>query len=177
MLTLTVLMLTMTGDVGARSARLLDEPALRLAQVDAPPLVPVEPSDAQVSAAQLQVDLDALKRQRPGIGGPISLVAIGGSLAILGGVYTLVGASTSGFGVSAVASMIYVGIGLLAVGVPMAVLGVWLLVTRLGDRAAIDAEMKRLRQQLDVARERERVAPTWTPPVSMVVPALELARF
>ena len=175
MLALTLALLTASSaDVGTRSARLLDDAPL-VAQADAPPMVPLEQSEAQVSAAQLQVDLDALKKQRPGLGGPITLVALGGGLALTGGLYVLLGA-TSGGAVSAFSSLMFVGIGALAVGVPMAVIGVWMLVNRLQDRAAIDAESARLRKQLEQQRTRERYAPP-LPSAAAVADGLLLARF
>lgn len=149
MLALTLVMLSLPGQIGSpRGVHLLDDAPL-LAQ--APPLVPLEPgaSDAQVSVQQLQVDLDALKKARPSIGGGIALVTTGGGVAALGALYLALSAS-----LGAPIVIIYVGAALLAVGLPLAVIGIWLLYNRLEDRTRIDAETRVLKEQL---RQRQRL--------------------
>jgi hypothetical protein len=173
MLALSLILLTVTGDVGVpRAARLLDAPTV-LAQ-GSPPLVPsATVSDGQVSAAQLQVDIDGLKRQRPGLGGAITLIAVGGSLSLVGALYLVMGASSGGF-VSALGSLMFVGLASVGIGVPMTILGVWMTVNRLAERAAIDDELKRLKLQLDEARLRG--PPAYRPPTSGGAPQVELGR-
>lgn len=151
MLALTLLLLSVPAQIGApRGVHLLDDAPL-LAQ--APPLVPVEPqaSDAQVSARQLEVDLEALRKARPSIGGGIALVTTGGGLAALGGLYLALSAA-----LGAPMAIIYVGGGLLAVGLPLAIIGVWLLYNRLEERGRIDAESKVLKEQLQQRRRLEQ---------------------
>lgn len=180
MLTLTLLVVTMSG--GMPSARLLDAPLV--AEV-APPLVPstVAPSDAQVSAAQLQVDLEALKRERPSLGAPITLLAVGGSFGLLGAVYLI---TSAGFGpvLGAVSPLLVLGIIGVGAGVPMLVIGTWLLINRVGERSRIDAEMTRLKGQLQQRRQEERLAPPQQqqmdeppPQVQGPSPTLRLAQF
>ncbi len=154
MLALCLVMLSLPGQIGTpRGVRLLADAPL-LAQ--APPLVPSEtvPSDAQVSAQQLEVDLAALKKARPSIGGGVALVASGGGVAALGGLYLALSAT-----LGAPAVIIYLGAGLLGVGLPLAVIGIWLLYNRIEERARIDAETKVLKEQLQQRRRIEQLQP------------------
>lgn len=158
MLALTLVMLSLPGQIGApRGVHLLDDAPL-LAQ--APPLLPADPvaSDAQVSAQQLQVDLDALKKARPGLGGGIALVSTGGGLAALGGLYLGLSAA-----LGAPLFIIYVGVGLLCVGLPLAVIGLWLLYNRIEDRTRIDAETKVLKEQLRAKQRLDQAVPQQRP--------------
>lgn len=141
MLSFTLIVLTQIGSPGG--VRLLD---------DAPLLAQLVPSDAQVSAQQLQVDIDALKKQRPSLGGGIALVSTGGGLALLGGLYLALSVAIPfGGGLSAVLILGIVG---LAIGLPLAGIGVWMLFTRGDDRRRIDDEIKSLRQQLQLIEPR-----------------------
>lgn len=151
MLSLSLVILSLTGQIGEpRGVRLLEDTPY-LAQAPLPPLPPLPPStgpgtDAEVSAQQLQIDIDALRRQRPSLGGGIALLASGGGVALLGGFYLLLGATSFGFG--GVSSLLIIGVAGLVIGLPLAVIGVWLLVNRLEERKRIDDETARLRQEL-----------------------------
>ena len=164
MLALTLVALSL-GQIGSpRGVHLLDDTPL-LAQA-APPLVPtadLQPqSDAQVSAQQLQVDLAALKQQRPSIGGGIALVSAGGTVALL---------SVSYLGLSGVAffaginPFIMIGAVGLGVGLPLVVIGIWLLYNRLEERKHIDEQTARLKKELQLRQpQRTPSVPANTPP-------------
>ncbi len=145
LLSFTLIVLTQIGSPAG--VHLLD---------DAPPRAQVAPlmmpSDAQVSAQQLQVDIDALRKQRPSLGGGIALVSTGGGLALLGGLYLVVSVAIP-FG-GALSPLLILGVIGLAVGLPLAGVGVWLLFTRIADRQRIDEEIKSLRQQLQLVQPR-----------------------
>lgn len=171
MLAFTLVVLSQIG--APHGVRLLDDAPL-LAQVDAPPppLVPsaAPPSEAQVSAQQLQVDLDALKKQRPGLGGGIALVSAGGTVALLGVLYLAV--SSAAFFGGGLNPFVIVGAVCLGVGLPLVAIGVWLLYNRLEERKRIDDETKSLKDQL----QRMRPAPghqqprQYAPPPSDIPP-------
>lgn len=171
MLALTLVLLSVSGEIGTpRGVRLLDD-APWLAQV-APPLVPADApaSDAQVSAQQLQVDLDALKKQRPGLGGGITLVSLGGSTTLLGALcLALSGLAFGGAGANPFLIIGAVGLG---IGLPLVAIGVWLLYNRLEERKHIDVETARLKQQLRQrqAQPREYAPPTAPPPPDLPPP-------
>ena len=97
MLSFTLVLLSQIGT--PQGVHLLDDAPLLLAQV-APPLLPAtQPStDAQVSALQLQVDIAALKKQRPGLGAGIALVSAGGTSALLGALYMGLSTAIGSFG-------------------------------------------------------------------------------
>lgn len=162
MLTLTIALVSVTGSIGQpQGVRLLDDAPL-LAQV-APPLVPADqpPSDATVSAQQLEVDLVALKKARPGLGGAITLLAVGGGVAIVGGIYAglsaAIGSFTGGLNI-----ILIVGVVGLAIGLPLAAIGAWMLYNRLEDRKRIDDQSKQLKLQL---QQLQRPAnPAWPQP-------------
>ena len=170
------------GQLGAapRAAHLLDEVAAQV-PLDAP-LVQAEP--VRVSAAQLQVDIAALKRMRPSVGGGIGLMVAGLSVAAAGGLYLGLGASLSGLGGSGLEIFAYLGGGLMAIGLPLAMAGIWLLVTRGAERELIDDEMERMKKQLAAQQRLEQQfrAPVGPPPpfpsgALQRVPTVEVARF
>lgn len=126
-----------------RAVRLLEDVALaQLPPVPPPVDAPLAAPAPFVSAQQLQVDIAALKRMRPGIGGGIALIAAGGGLGIAGGFYVAIGLAAT------VAPVWAIGVGALAVGLPLAVIGIWLLVNAIPERARIDAEITKLRREL-----------------------------
>jgi hypothetical protein len=148
-----------------------------------PPLLPAEPllSDAQASASQLQIDIEALRKGRPGLGGAITLISVGGTFAILGAIYA---ATSAGLGtvLGGINSLLIIGIVGLAIGVPMIVIGVWMIVNRIAERSRTDEEIKRLRVLLDERRKQEReFAPPpgqgFAPQVMAPRPSLVLALF
>lgn len=160
MLSFTLVILAQIGN--PQSIHLLDDSPL-LAQVAAPPLLPSSPpaTEGQVSARQLQADLDALKRQRPGLGGSITLLAIGGGATVVGALYLLLSTSVGlAFG-GGLNPFLLIGALGLGVGVPLLVIGVWLLYNRLEDRRRIDQESKSLRQQLQQIQPSD---PRYAPP-------------
>jgi hypothetical protein len=156
--------LVLLCQIGApQGVRLLEDAPL-LAQ--APSLVP----EARVSAAQLQVDLEALRKMRPSVGGGIALVASGATSALLGGLYLGIGASVGTFA-GALNPFIVLGAIGLGLGGPLVMIGVWLLYNRIEERNRIDAEMKSLRLQLQQARPPPRpFAPPSRPPPSEILP-------
>lgn len=185
MLALTFVVLSQIG--APHGVRLLDDAPL-FAQADAPPpLVPstAPASEAQVSAQQLQVDLDALKKQRPGLGGGIALVSAGGTVALLGVLYLAV-SGTAFFGVG-LNPFLIVGVVCLGVGLPLVAIGVWLLYNRVEERKRIDEETRSLKQQLQRLRPppqqqwqpRQYAPPSDLPPPQVRGPdsTLLMARF
>lgn len=159
--------------IGApQRVRLLEDAPVLLAQ--SPSLVmPVPATEARVSAAQLQVDLEALRKMRPSVGGGIALVASGGTAALLGALYLGIGAGLGSLG-SAVSPFFVLGAIGLSVGGPLIMIGVWLLYNRIEERNRIDAEMKSLRLQLQQARPAARPSapyvPASPPPPTELVP-------
>ena len=144
--------------------------------VDAPVLM----TEAPVSVAQLQVDLDALKRLRPSLGGGVALVIVGGSGALLGGLFVAL-ALSFGSVASSVLPILVLGVVGLAIGLPLAVIGTWLLINRVEERGRIDALSATLRVQLLEQRAREQrqpfSLPALPPQVLGPLPDLVLARF
>lgn len=154
--------LVLLSQIGApQGVHLLDDTPL-LAQVG-PPLTPAPASEAQVSAQQLQVDLDALKKQRPGLGAGIALVSSGGTTALLGGLYLGLSSALGSFA-GAVNPLMVIGAIGLAIGLPLVIIGVWILYNRLEERQLIDAETKKLREEL------KRVQPRPPPPQRQYAP-------
>ena len=184
MLALTLVALSL-GQIGSpRGVHLLDDTPL-LAQVE-PPLVPAaEPqSQAQVSAQQLQVDLDALKKQRPSLGGGTALVASGGTVALTGAFYLAI-SSLASFG-GGINLFIIIGAVGLGIGLPLVAIGIWLLYNRIEDRKHIDEETARLKKELQLRQpQRSPNGPTITPPgldipppqVRGPAPTMLIARF
>ncbi|MDP1825790.1 MAG: hypothetical protein Q8L48_21185 [Archangium sp.] len=169
MLALTLVVLSQIG--APQGVHLLDDAPL-FAQADAPPpLLPsaAPASEAQVSAQQLQVDLDALKRQRPGLGGGIALVSAGGTVALLGVLYLAV--SSAAFFGGGLNPFLIVGAVCLGVGLPLVAIGVWLLYNRMEERKRIDDETKSLREQLQRMRPTTPQQPRqYAPPPSDIPP-------
>lgn len=149
------LLLTQSIADTPRSARLLETTVLAqlppAPSADAPLAAP--PTEL-VSAAQLQVDIAALKRMRPGIGGGIALIAAGGGLSVAGGFYLAIGLAAT------VVPIWAIGVGALVVGLPLAVIGIWLLINAIPERARIDREIDLLRRQL-----AQPIAPQPLPPM------------
>lgn len=176
MLALALTLSLCSGQLGAvpRSAHLLEDSVL----AQAPAAINLEPG---VSSAQLEVDLKALKRLRPSIGGGIALLVSGLSASAAGGLYMALGlglSSVSGLGVIAI-----MGGAVLAIGLAASMLGLWLIITRGAERELVDNEMARLKAQLEMQRgaPQEKRGPAVPPPPpfpqASVLPALEVARF
>jgi hypothetical protein len=165
MVALTLLVLCQIGS--PQGVRLLDDAPVLLAQA---PLIPLPPTEARVSSAQLQVDIEALRKMRPSVGGGIALVASGGTAALLGGLYLGIGSGLGSLG-TAVSPFFVLGAIGLAVGAPLIMIGVWLLWNRIEERNRIDEEMKSLRLQLQQARPPPRPStPHYPPPPSEILP-------
>lgn len=135
MLALTTLLLTLSGDVNVHSARLLDAPPA-FAQVE----------DAQLprtSIPQLEVDIRALERMKPSLGGVGALFGVGGGVALGGGLFLFLGAITASTEV-----FLIVGGTALGIGVTLVAVGIWLLVERINERGRINDTIRELKQQL-----------------------------
>lgn len=178
MIALALLVLTLPAQASLadhlpRGVHLL-EPAL-LAQADAP-LLETEATSAPVTVEQLQAELSALRRMRPSLGLPVTLVSVGGSSGLLGVLYLAISLAMGSF--AQTTPFLALGLVFLGVGLPLAILGGWFLYHRLGDRTRIDAEVRSLTTQL-----RQLQAPPGGPPpgavpvVTVAPPALLLARF
>ena len=160
---LTLVLLSLTSQIGSpHGVRLLDDAPL-LAQI-APPLLPVDGapateaplSDAQVSAQQLQVDIDALKKSRPALGGGIALVSAGGTTALLGALYLAVSGIAGGAFAGGINLFVVIGAVGLGIGLPLVAIGVWLLYNRLEERKRSDDEIGRLKGQLQQKQLQQR---------------------
>jgi len=159
-LVLTLALTLTAGQLGSvpRSARLVEAQL----PADAPMAIP----EPEVSSAQLQLDLQALKRMRPSIGGGIGLLIGGTVAAAAGGLYLGIGLGLSAS--SGIVVLAYLGGGIVALGLPLAVVGVWLLITRTAEREPIDKEIIKLNVQLQqqLRREAQRRRAFAVPPPS-----------
>lgn len=170
MLAFALVLLTASADSAPRAARLLDDAPL-VAQVSPAPVVPApEVSDAQVSVQQLQVDIDALRRQRPNLGAGIAFTVSGGGVALFGGFFLFMAAITSAFVPVTANPLFIIGIAGLVIAAPFVVIGVWLLVNRIEERNRIDAELTQLRRQLDQKLREQPPAPRRPAPGTYPVP-------
>lgn len=171
MLPLALLVLTLPAQASLadhlpRGVHLV-EPGL-LAQADAPRLAPELPS-APVTVEQLQAELVALRRLRPSLGLPITLLSVGGGSGLLGVLYLAIGLATGSF--AQTTPFLVLGLVFLGVGLPLAILGGWFLYHRLGDRTRIDAELRSLTTQL----RQLQSAPAGPPPPPGAVPVVTVA--
>jgi len=112
--------------------------------LDDSPLLPS--SDAEVSALQLQADIDGLKKQRPGLGAGVALTIAGGSASLLGALYSALSFAAG------VPGLLIIGAVGLGIGLPLIVLGAWLLYNRIEVRNRIDEEIVRLRRELQIRK-------------------------
>ncbi len=145
-MSLMLVLAGLSGDVSLKDhlpsgVWLLDDGAL----AQSPPPLPqrsVEDPPVQVrSLSQLKADYAALEDSKPGLAGGIVLLAIGGTIAVNGLFALLFGSLSSTF---LIVGLVFAGIGL-----PLALVGVWLLVTRIAERRAIDAELEGIQRQID----------------------------
>jgi hypothetical protein len=142
---------------------LLDDGAL----AQSPPPLPQradESPPAMLSKSQLKAQYDELENSKPGLAGGIVLLAVGGVVALNGLVVMLYGIFLP--------SLFIAGLVIVGVGLPLAAVGIWLLLTRIAERRAIDAELENLQLQIDRA-EAPNFVSALTPPQRGVV----LARF
>jgi hypothetical protein len=95
---------------------------------------------------ELKLELQQLDERRPGLGGPITMVSIGGTL-LLDGAFLLLSTrsafSGGGFPIG------YIFVAILAVGTGLLVPGIWLLWTRREPRAVFGERMDAITSQLD----------------------------
>jgi hypothetical protein len=157
-LVLSLTLLTLTGQITAPSAHLLDAPVV------------APSSEMAVSAAQLKVDLAALKRLRPGLGAPITLISVGGGIVGFGVIYVLLSIALTG--VSSISTDFLVVLAGIAgaVGGPLLMVGIWLLVDRLEVRSRIEHESARLKRELSAFQRRDPVG-------AVTAHSMVLARF
>jgi hypothetical protein len=138
-----------------RTEARLQKVAAYLAPDDAtgPHLIPVE----RMSRTELNAELERLERERPGLGGPIALMAIGGALTFPA-VYLLVGA-ISGAGGWANVILGLAGVILSAAAVTMVVIGIVLLVKRIPPRNQMAQRMDDLKARLDTLNKSDAPSP------------------
>lgn len=107
----------------------------------------------EISVEQLQTDLKAVRKLNPSLAAPIIFMTSGFGVAFGAGVYFLTG-TTAG----TVAATVLVVIGGLAVAAAcvLVAVGAYMLFNRIEQRVAIAAETRRLTQELQLARRRER---------------------
>lgn len=155
MLTTTLAMLV-TAMVSNPSAHLLD-PAL-LAQAEAPPSLTLPPMNPAATPEQLRAEIRELESLKPSLGLPITLLVIGGIVAVNGlGVVVLGIISTP---------LLLVGLVITGIGVPLLILGAVLLSNRIAERKQYNEEIELRENRL---RQYERMGPQspaspWPPP-------------
>lgn len=128
---------------------------------------------AQTPAAQLLYEIAALRRERPGIGGAVTLLGIGGGLGIAGAFYFLISGLVGGFTFSN--PLMVIGLVGMCIGLPMALIGTWLLIGKLNERHRIGEEIHRLETELKQVRARGLT--TQGPPEFVPMGMATLARF
>src|SRR4051794_28374581 len=101
---------------------------------------------------ELKLELSQLDEHRPGIGGPIAMVSVGGGLIAYGGLFLLSTASTAFRGSGITAGHIFVS--MLAIGVGLLVPGIWLMWIRRDPRALMGDRMDAINAQLE-SREHD----------------------
>ncbi len=144
------------GDV-PRSAVLLG--ATEQFEQSAPPLVPAQqapfigqPLMGEPTSAQLLAEIAVLRRERPGLGGAVTLLSIGGGLGIAGIFYFALSGLAGGFTFSN--PLMVIGLVGMCIGLPMALIGTWLLIGRLNERQRIGVEIRRVENELKALRSR-----------------------
>ncbi len=135
MLALACIAMSLTAQIGRPQGVSLLE--------DAPVAKPT--FEARLAAQQIQIDLEALRQIRTGLGGAVAMLAGGGSVTAVGGFFFLV-ESLAGI----TDSYLVIGAMALVVGLQLIVIGVWLLYNRLTERAHIAQESRRLKEELKV---------------------------
>jgi hypothetical protein len=173
--TVALLLAALPGE--ARLANFVPRGVHLLDLAEAPPLLEAEvATDTPQSAAELRAEYEALRRSRPSLGAPITIVSIGAAASVLGLTYLLISTSVGLF-VGAASPFLVLGLALLGVGMPAVVIGIWMLVNRIRERSHIDAELKALEGRLRQL-ERERQGPQPLPlTVQRPTPAVLVASF
>lgn len=147
-LPLTLVLLSTSAQIGSpQHVRLVDDAPL-LAQVTLSPVPMVSAPDEPVPSAQLQADLAALRKMRPSLGLPVTLIIVGGASALVCGFLELMIAGLRGFGGNAGTSPLIVAAVGASISLPIGTLGSWLLYDRLAERGRLDKEARALRLEL-----------------------------
>ncbi|MGQ0507053.1 MAG: hypothetical protein ACT4TC_17235 [Myxococcaceae bacterium] len=143
-------------------------PGLRLAQADISQL-PV----GSMTREQLRAEYSALDAARPGLGGKIAMLAVGGVLAIVGlypfffGLVTLSASGVSGTSAATVnivgAILLGVGVVLIVTGVILAIVGGIRLVAAIRERSRYGARMDEVQRQIDTLDAGGGAAPPPAP--------------
>lgn len=123
---------------------------------------PLNRSIESMTRAELRAEYARLDEKRPGIGGPITMIAIGGGLVGYGALLLLVTAGPGGVGASFTDRnpIGYLFIGMIMAGVALVAPGSWLAWTRRSERAEYSERMDAISERLqaidraDAAAER-----------------------
>lgn len=138
-LPLTLVLLSTAAQIGSpQSVRLVDDAPLR-----SETMVPM--LSELVSSPQLQADLAALRRMRPGLGLPITLIIVGGATALACGLLELMLAGLGSIGGGTGLTPVAVAAVGASISLPLGTLGSWLLYNRLEERGRLDQETRALR--------------------------------
>lgn len=122
---------------------------LLVAQADMPPPPPGAPDPyAGWTRGQLQMEYDRLEGTKPGIGGAIAMLAVGGGLVIIGTVTIL-----SGFSIyyGYLIGYLIVGSIFLVPGIILAIIGAVMLPGRLSERRSISDRQDAIKARIDYA--------------------------
>jgi hypothetical protein len=128
----TTLAMVATAMVSSPSAHLLD-PAL-LAQAEAPPALTLPPMNPEATPEQLRAEIRELEDLKPSLGLPITLLVVGGAVAVNGLALSLFGFLSTSF--------LYVGIVFTCIGAPMLIIGAVLLSNRIAERRQYNEEIE-----------------------------------
>jgi hypothetical protein len=119
-----------------------------------------------MSRRDLKIEYAKLEEMRPGIGGPITMVSIGGGLVVYGGFSLFTSAAAFGGlgGVFRSGNIVgYLYVTMLCLGAGLLVPGIWLWWSRREERAVMGDRMDEITSQLDKMErdrdERRRDAP------------------
>jgi hypothetical protein len=158
--------------------------AAALSASDDAPRIDLDRPLTSMSRAQLQREYARVEEARPGVGGPVAMMSIGGGLMLVSAYFFFITATSSFGGLSSVFSngnvAGYLFVAVMMAGAALLVPGIWMLGSRreeraqLGDRLdQINARMEEL-DRADSPRRRGRARvddyglyePPPTPPAS-----------
>ncbi|MBK7861880.1 MAG: hypothetical protein IPJ65_25345 [Archangiaceae bacterium] len=124
--------------------------------------VPVE----SMNRVQLQAEYDRLDRERPGLGGPIALSAVGGGLVLVSFLFALEGLAAFGYYDAAAMGYALLGLATVAVivGAVLLTVGLVKLFTRLGPRKEYGQRMDDVRARIDTLDQGGAQQPPPPPP-------------
>ena len=111
---------------------------------------PLGPPVESMSVGELKAEYVRLEQARPGIGGPITLMAIGGGAMAYGGLFLLVSGGSGGTGSLFTTSspLGYIFVGMLMAGAGMLFPGIWMLWNRRLERAEYGQRMDDINERL-----------------------------